>query len=49
MRRRLIFLVFPGGVSVKGRCGTEGRGLVGSIGNMRAVGLGGLRGRFQPL
>lgn len=37
----------PGGVQEPRRCGTEGDGLVGSVGGRWTVGLDGLRGLFQ--
>jgi len=38
----------PGGVQEPFRCCTEGRSLVGNIGNRWMVGLDDLRGLFQP-
>ena len=38
----------PGGVQETFECCTEGRGLVGNIGDRWMAGLDGLRGLFQP-
>ena len=40
--------IIPGDVQEPFRCGTEGCGLVGSIGGRWMAGLDGLGGLFQP-
>ena len=42
-------VTIPEGVQGTWRCGTEGRGLVGTNGGKGLVGLGDLRCLFQPL
>ena len=41
-------VIIPGGVQEMFRCGTEGHGLVGSIGGRWMVGLDDLGGLLQP-